>query len=101
MKEIPEILIKAQEMQKIGDYRLSMKMYKKFFENNPDHPLRFKALFEVADNCFHAGDYVNAKGKYERFLEYCAEQQISFEERGWVEEYSKLAKSRIKMIQRK
>lgn len=98
MKDIPEILVKAQEMQKMGDYRLSMKLYRDFFENNPCHPMRFKALFEVADNYYHAGDYSNAKTGYESFLDYCNGQHPSSEESGWVKEYSKLAHSRLEQI---
>ena len=101
MKEIPEILVKAQEMQKIGDYRLSLKLYREFFENNPSHPMRFKALFEVADNYYHAGAYDNAQIGYENFLDYCGEQHLSSEESGWVKEYSRLAHSRLKQIDEK
>ncbi|WP_026659622.1 tetratricopeptide repeat protein [Butyrivibrio sp. AC2005] len=101
MKDIPEILVKAQEMQKIGDYRLSMKLYRDFFENNSCHPLRFKALFEVADNYYHSGDYDSAQIGYNNFLDYCKGQSPSSDEIGWVKEYSKLARSRLKQINEK
>lgn len=44
------------------------------FECNDTHPLRFKALFEVADNYYHAKDYKSAKSGYKNFLEYCSNQ---------------------------
>lgn len=99
---IPDELIRANELQKIGDYKLSRNLYQKFFDCNPEHPLRFKALFEVADNFFHAGYYQDAKNGYELFLSYCAEQEkLSDEETGWVDAYTKLAYSRIKTIEQK
>ena len=99
---IPDELIKANELQKIGDYRLSRTLYQKFFDCNPHHPLRFKALFEVADNLFHAGFYRDARNGYESFLSYCAEQtEVSEEEAGWVDAYTNLACSRIKTINQK
>jgi len=99
---IPDELIKANELQKIGDYKLSRTLYQKFFDCNPQHPLRFKALFEVADNFFHAGCYQDAKNGYEFFLSYCAEQkEVSVEESGWVNAYTKLAYSRIKTMEQK
>ena len=96
---IPEELIRANELQKIGDYRLSGMLYKNFFYCNPQHPLRFKALFEVADNLFHAGSYRDAKKAYETFLSYCAQQtEVSEEEAGWISAYTKLSYSRIKSM---
>lgn len=89
-------------MQKIGDYKLSGKLYQKFFDDNPQHPLRFKALFEVADNFFHAGHYQDAKCRYELFLSYCTEQEnLSEEEFGWIHAYTMLSYSRIKTIEQK
>ncbi len=99
---IPDELIRANELQKIGDYKLSGSLYQKFFDYNPQHPLRFKALFEVADNFFHAGCYEDARNGYELFLSYCAEQRsLSEEEAGWVSAYTKLSHSRIKTIEQK
>lgn len=99
---IPDELIKANELQKIGDYQLSQRLYQKFFDCNPQHPLRFKALFEVADNYFHAGCYQDAKKGYELFLSYCSEQKnLSEEESGWVDAYTKLAHSRIATMEQK
>lgn len=99
---IPNELILANELQKIGDYKLSRHLYQKFFDENPHHPLRFKALFEVADNFFHAKYYQDAKNGYELFLSYCAKQRhLSEEELGWIHAYTKLSYSRIKTIQQK
>lgn len=99
---IPDELVQANELQKIGDYKLSGSLYQKFFECNPQHPLRFKALFEMADNLFHAGCYRDAKNGYERFLAYCDEQEsLSEEELGWISAYTKLSYSRIKTIEQK
>lgn len=99
---IPDELVQANELQKIGDYKLSGSLYQKFFECNPQHSLRFKALFEVADNLFYAGHYQDAKNGYELFLSYCAEQRsLSEEESGWVSAYTKLSHSRIKTIEQK
>ena len=99
---IPDELIQANEQQKIGDYKLSRRLYQKFFDYNPQHPLRFKALFEVADNFFYAGCYQDARNGYELFLSYCAEQRnLSEEESGWISAYIKLSHSRIKTIEQK
>lgn len=99
---IPNELIQANELQKMGDYKLSGRFYQKFFDDNPEHPLRFKALFEVADNLFHAGCYRDAKNGYELFLSYCVKQRnLSEEEAGWVRAYTKLSQSRIKTIEQK
>lgn len=99
-KDIPEILIRAQELQKGGDYTYSRKLYKEFFECNDTHPLRFKALFEVADNYYHAKDYKLAKQAYEVFLTYCSNQNIvTGEERGWIDAYTKLTYSRLEIIE--
>ena len=100
-KDIPEILIRAQELQKGGDYTYSRKLYKEFFELNDTHPLRFKVLFEVADNYYHARDYKSAKRGYEDFLEYCLSKEDTAEvEFGWIDAYTKLAHSRLKMIEK-
>ena len=98
-KDIPDILIRAQELQKAGDYTYSCKLYKQFWENNDVHPLRFKALFEVADNYYHAGDYRSAMQGYQEFLDYCSTQlDTTTEERGWIDAYTKLAHSRLTTI---
>ena len=97
---VPDELIQANELQKMGDYKLSRRLYQKFFDYNQQHPLRFKALFEVADNFFHAGCYQEARNGYDLFLSYCAEQSnLSEEELGWISAYTKLAYSRIKTIE--
>lgn len=99
---IPNELIQANELQKMGDYKLSGRFYQKFFDDNPEHPLRFKALFEVADNFFHAGCYEEARNGYKLFLSYCAKQRnLSEEELGWICAYTKLSHSRIKTIEQK
>ncbi len=99
MSEISEDLIRAQEFQKAGEYFLSMRLYRKFFDENPEHELRFKALFEVADNYFHAKQYKSAKVEYEKFVEYCSKQNNVEEcEQGWIDAYVALAHSRIKRI---
>ena len=96
----PEMLIRAQELQKGGDYTYSRKLYNEFFECNDTHPLRFKALFEVTDNYFHAKDYKTAKHGYEEFLEYCSVQEdVTEQESGWIDAYTKLANSRLKIIE--
>lgn len=96
---IPEILIKAQEFQKAGDYALSRKLYKNFFYNSPNHVLRFKALFEVADNYYYARDYDSALQYYRKFISYCKNQnKITSEEQNWICAYIKLAYSRINYI---
>ncbi|MCR4903742.1 MAG: tetratricopeptide repeat protein [Butyrivibrio sp.] len=96
---VTEELIQANEYQKIGDYKLSAKIYQQFFNDNPDHPMRFKALFEVADNLYHDKKYDEAKKQYQFFLSYCADQQqITSEEKGWVDAYTKLAYSRLENI---
>ena len=53
---VPEELIQANELQKIGDYELSRKVYQNFFVANPEHIMRFKALFEVTDTFFMQED---------------------------------------------
>ncbi len=101
MNEVPEILLQAQELQKAGDYGLSKKLYRRFFEENPEHPLRFKALFEVADNCYHAADYSDAEQGYRFFLSYCLEQNnVSEEEHKWIDAYMALSYSRLENIKR-
>ena len=96
---VPEELIQANELQKIGDYELSRKIYQSFFESNPTHIMRFKALFEVADNFYHAGRYVEAQQGYQKFLEYCISQNnLTVDESGWVEAYTELSNSRLQTI---
>lgn len=98
---VPKELILANELQKIGDYELSRKTYQDFFDANPMHILRFKALFEVADNLYHAGRYVEARQGYLKFLEYCASQEdLSADESGWVEAYTDLSNSRLRTIKK-
>lgn len=99
MRDVPEELIRAQEFQKAGDYLLSMRLYRRFFEENIGHELRFKALFEVADNYYHARKYTEAKQAYIYFLEYCSNQKtITLEEQKWIDAYVTLTHSRIKSI---
>lgn len=96
---IPESLILAQNLQKARAYSSSRGLYKKFFDNNPGHYLRFKALFEVADNWFHEKKYANAEAGFTEFIKYCDSQQsLTEEEKGWVKYYRQLALSRIKEI---
>ena len=96
---VPEELIQANELQKIGDYELSRKVYLNFFVANPEHIMRFKALFEVADNLFHAGRYAEAQQGYKKFLEYCSSQKkFTADEAGWVKAYTELSNSRIQSI---
>ena len=60
----------------------------------------FQALFEVADNYYHVKDYKSAKHGYEDFLEYCSVQEnVTEQESGWIDAYTKLANSRLKMIE--
>ena len=71
-------------------------LYARFFEEKPTHPLRFKCLFEVADNLFYEGRYAEASAAYRTFLNYCEEQQeISDEEAYWIDAYIRLTNSRI------
>lgn len=98
-EEIPEILILAQELQKNYEYKLSRKLYKDFFVNNPSHYLRFKALFEVADNWYYEKKYKEAIKEYNEFINYCnTYTNISIQELGWINAYKKLAYIRIKNI---
>ncbi len=99
--DIPEILVLAQELQKARDYYNSRNLYKKFFDNNPNHYLRFKALFEVADNWFHEKKYSNAEVAFVEFINYCDKQQsLTEQENDWIKYYRQLAMSRIKNIKR-
>ena len=95
-KKIPQAIIFAQELQKSGDYIYSRKIYEEFFLNNQNHALRFKALFEIADNIFYEGKYILAEKKYLEFMEYCMSQDVSTETaHSLVEAYVKLAKRRL------
>jgi len=97
--EIPEDLILAQALQKSRQYSLSRKLYADFFAGNPTHYLRFKALFEIADNWFHEKKYKEAEKAYIVFMEYCkAEENLSEEELSWIEAYRKLSESRLSKI---
>lgn len=98
---VPQILIFANDMQRAGDYALSRKYYERFFRENPTHCLRFKALYEIADNYYHEKNYKKAKKGYEIFQNYCKEQRnLTDEEAGWVEAYSKLSVSRMKEMKK-
>lgn len=71
-------------------------MYEEFFLNNQSHVLRFKALFEIADNIFYEGKYILAEKKYLEFIEYCISQDVCTKtEHSLVEAYVKLAKRRL------
>ena len=97
--KIPEDLIFAQELQKARDYSSSRKLYKDFFDNNPDHYLRFKALFEVADNWYHQKNYEFAQKAFLKFIEYCNSQiNLTEQENDWIKYYKRLAISRINSI---
>lgn len=54
----------------------------------------------MADNYYHAKDYKSAKHGYEDYLEYCSVQEdVTEQESGWIDAYTKLANSRLKMIE--
>ena len=94
--DTPQELIQANDLQRGGHYSASRSLYARFFEENPTHPLRFKCLFEVADNLYYEERYAEASEAYQTFLNYCENQQeISDEEAGWIVAYIKLANSRI------
>lgn len=100
--DIPEMLILAQELQKSGDYKHSREMYMKFFSDNPRHYMRFKALFEVADNLYYEKSYNEAAQSYNNFLKYCDEQSsLTDQERSWINAYKDLAERRLKAIAEK
>lgn len=97
--DTPQELIRANDLQRGGHYAASGKLYARFFEENPKHPLRFKCLFEVADNLYYEKRYAEALEVYQTFIHYCEGQQdISDEEAGWIDAYIKLANSRIDSI---
>lgn len=97
--DIPQILVFANDLQRAGDYGSSRKYYEKFLVENPAHCLRFKALFEIADNFYYEKNYREARKAYEDFQTYCRTQQDLTEyEAGWVQAYTKLAESRLKKI---
>ncbi|HYF83479.1 MAG TPA: hypothetical protein VEB00_10695 [Clostridia bacterium] len=96
---IPKSLVLAQELQKGRDYYNSRNLYNDFFINNQNHYLRFKALFEVADNWFHEKKYANAEISFSEFINYCDKQQnLTEQEKEWIKYYRQLALSRIKEI---
>lgn len=98
-KDIPEMLVLAQELQKLRKYELSRKMYMKFFITHPKHYMRFKALFEVADNLYYEKKYDEAFECYNNFLKYCSKQDnLTDEEFGWINAYKELAKSRMMRV---
>ena len=97
--DTPQELIRANDLQRGGHYAASGKLYARFFKKNPTHPLRFKCLFEVADNLYYEERYAEALDAYQAFINYCAGQQnTSDEEAGWIDAYIKLANSRIYSI---
>ena len=97
--DTPQELIRANDLQRGGHYAASGKLYARFFEENPSHPLQFKCLFEVADNLYYEERYAEALDAYHAFINYCAGQQnISDEEADWIDAYIKLANSRIYSI---
>lgn len=96
---VPQILIQAQELQKNKDFINSIKLYTKFFKENPINYMRFKALFEIADNWYYQEQYKQAYEAYTEFLCYCKEQKnITEQEKSWVDAYCELAKKRIQTI---
>lgn len=100
-EELPQSLVIAQAFQKAYNYSLSRKLYKEFFDTHPHHPLRYKALFEVADNLFYEKRSTEALKAYEDFIAYCkAAKKPSSEELGWINAYTALANSRIKNIRK-
>lgn len=97
--KIPTELLLAQEYQKLHHYQLSRDLYTIFFENNTHHHLRFKALFEVADNWFHEGECDKALSSYHGFIEYCDSQDgLTEVEQDWVNAYKRLTYSRIERM---
>lgn len=93
------MLILAQELQKLRDYKHSREIYMQFFISNPKHYMRFKALFEVADNLYYEKNYDEAIKYYNDFLGYCDKQDsLTVEEISWINAYKELAKSRLKWI---
>ena len=100
--DIPQELIYANDLQRGGQYKASRERYTRFLDENPTHPLRFKSLFEVADNLFYEKQYAKATDAYRAFIRYCESQQnVTSEEQGWIETYLKLADSRMHEISRK
>jgi len=96
---VPQSLVMAQAFQKARDYSLSRKLYKEFFETHPNHHLKFKALFEIADNLFYEKKFTEALKAYEDFITYCsAVNNTSSDESGWINAYVALAHSRMKTI---
>lgn len=98
-KNIPQKLILAQDFQKARQYSLSRNLYSEFFSDNPNHPLRFKALFEVTDNWFHEKKYMEALNGFNDFVKYCdAQENLTEEEVGWINAYKQLAVSRLNLV---
>ncbi|URZ14072.1 tetratricopeptide repeat protein [Clostridium felsineum] len=99
---ISQELILAQELQKSREYKRSRELYMHFFIEHPKHYLRFKALFEVADNLYYEKKYDEAVKSYNKFLNYCDEQyKLTSQEISWVNAYKNLSYSRIKAISKK
>ena len=83
---IPPELVFANDLQRGGHYATSGKIYQKFFDEYPSHPLRFKCLYEVADNLFYEKKYRMAKEAYHKFMTYCEQQDVITEdERSWID----------------
>ena len=98
-KDIPEMLILAQELQKSREYKRSKDMYMEFAITHPKHCMRFKAYFEVADNLYYEKKYNEAFECYNNFLKYCFKQDnLTDEEIDWINAYKSLAKSRLRWI---
>ena len=97
--EIPDEHVFANDLQRGGYYVASGKIYQRFFDEHPDHPLRFKCLYEVGDNLFYEKKYAAARKTYQEFIAYCARQEhITEEEQSWVDAYVKMSESRIRSI---
>lgn len=99
--DVPQILIRAQEFQKFKQYDISRKLYYEFFTLNSNHPLRFKALFEIAENYFYEKNYKMALRAYLDYEQYCNSHiTLSTEEELWIKGYKKLLETRFNEIER-
>lgn len=97
---IPEMLVIAQELQKAREYERSRDMYMKFFNTHPKHCMRFKALFEAADNLYYEEKYKEAAKAYNKFLKYCDEEDNpTDEEKSWIDAYKELSGRRLRFIE--
>lgn len=94
--EVPQQLVFANDLQRAGEYAASRKYYRQFFEEHPEHTLRFKALFEIGDNYYYEKNKKKAREAYQEFQRYCSSQEeLTQEEEGWVQAYQRLAQSRL------